>query len=97
MSEKMAEKLRRFSKISPSIGKPQVAYSACPKIDTDIPQIPKTLAIPLSSIQTTPHRLTPMHKDSKYDENMDIKHFIFKNHVVQKTSDNHPSTNNATK
>lgn len=54
MSEKMGERLRRFSKISPSMGNAQFAYSHCPKSDDEFSTpLPKTLAIPLSAIQTT--------------------------------------------
>lgn len=50
----MSERLRRFSKISPSIGNAQFGYSVCPKSDDEFATpYPKTLAIPLSAIQTT--------------------------------------------
>lgn len=55
----MSEKLRRYSKVSPSVGKPHstIAYSPIPKSDEELPPLPsKTLAIPLSAIQTTPNK-----------------------------------------
>uniref|UniRef100_A0A336MMJ4 CSON003434 protein n=1 Tax=Culicoides sonorensis TaxID=179676 RepID=A0A336MMJ4_CULSO len=53
----MSEKLRRFSKISPSMSNAQFGYSVCPKSDEEFSvPLAKTLAIPLSAIQTTPQR-----------------------------------------
>lgn len=53
----MSDKLRRHSKISPSAGKPlsTIAYSPIPSSDQDDKRH-KTLAIPLSAIQTTPNK-----------------------------------------
>lgn len=65
----MGERLRRFSKISPSMGNAQFGYSVCPKSDEEFSTpLPKTLAIPLSAIQTTPQRLGKMtgYKDGSY-------------------------------
>ncbi len=65
----MSEKLRRYSKVSPATGKPHstIAYSPIPKSDEDLPPLPsKTLAIPLSAIQTTPSKTTVISKDGMY-------------------------------
>lgn len=64
----MSEKLRRYSKVTPVAGKPHstIAYSPIPKSDEEMPPLPsKTLAIPLSAIQTTPNK-TALHKDGEY-------------------------------
>lgn len=69
MSDKMGERLRRFSKISPSMGNAQFGYSICPKSDDEFSTpLPKTLAIPLSAIQTTPQRHGKItgYKDGSY-------------------------------